>query len=54
MDRCNICHESAPELCNDGVCRPCHKTESFEDCLADKQVNEVRKQAGLPARGLTA
>lgn len=38
---CELCGSVALERCNDGVCRPCHRTESLEDCLADKQLRAM-------------
>jgi hypothetical protein len=32
MTECNICDKPAEELCQDGVCRRCHVSLSFEDC----------------------
>lgn len=28
-----MCNKPAEELCNDGVCRGCHVSLSFEDCV---------------------
>ena len=30
---CNLCHRPVDERCNDDVCRACHKSLSFEDCV---------------------
>ena len=45
---CSLCGEKTTEYCSTLACRACHKTESLEDCLADKQVNRIRGAAGLP------
>jgi hypothetical protein len=44
---CSICGKEARARCHDLVCVPCHKTESFWDCLKDKQVNSIRREASL-------
>jgi len=46
--KCSLCGEETSEYCSTLACRKCHKTESLEDCLANKQVNEIRAQSGLP------
>lgn len=46
--QCGICLDWVSQVCRDRTCRACHKTESFEACLANKQVNEIRKNASLP------
>ncbi len=45
--QCDGCHKTTTDYCRDEYCRPCHKTESLEDCLANVQVNAIRKEAGL-------
>ena len=46
--KCANCGKTTSEYCSSLYCRECHKTESLEDCLADKQVNQIRSSAGLP------
>ncbi len=46
--RCSICGQFAAEVCSTEVCRDCHVTESFEECMADVQVNALRRSRGLP------
>jgi hypothetical protein len=48
LEPCTLCGRLAYVRCKDGVCRSCHKSESLEDCNADKQVNAMRRKAGLP------
>lgn len=45
---CSLCGKPTTEYCSTLACRECHKTESLEDCLANKQVNAVRSRSGLP------
>lgn len=47
---CGQCKEpTAPaDLCGDQVCRECHKSISFEDCLEGVTVNRIRAEHGLP------
>lgn len=33
--KCQMGGEKAEELCRDGVCRKCHVSISFEDCMND-------------------
>jgi ribosomal protein S14 len=47
--KCTLCGVEAAVTCNDGVCRECHRTESLEDCVANKQVNAIRASRALPA-----
>ena len=46
--KCSICGKQTVEYCSTLACRSCHKTESLEDCLANKQVNQIRKELGYP------
>lgn len=46
--KCSLCGKETSEYCSTLACRKCHKTESLEDCLANKQANEIRAQCGLP------
>ena len=47
--QCELCGVMVLELCNDLVCRACHKTESFTACLRNSQANRIRQSAGLRA-----
>lgn len=31
--RCDICKQPAAEVCHDGVCRSCHKSVTWDDCV---------------------
>lgn len=44
---CSLCGKETTEFCSTLACRECHKTESLEDCLANKQVNKIRARSGL-------
>lgn len=44
---CANCGERTTEYCSGLYCRACHKTESLESCLGDKQVNGIRALYGL-------
>ncbi len=31
---CSSCNTAQPEVCQDGYCRPCHVSLTFEDCVS--------------------
>lgn len=39
--KCTLCGAETDDYCNDLVCRDCHKTESFEDCVNNVQINRI-------------
>jgi len=45
---CAACKRRVEERCGDDVCRACHKSLTFEDCVSGRWVECVRKNAGLP------
>lgn len=45
---CTLCGRATREYCEQGACRACHKTESLEDCLENRQANAIRERYGLP------
>jgi LRP1 type putative zinc finger protein len=47
---CQLCGEQSSELCNDLICRTCHKSVSFEECVSGAWERRVRQAAGLPVR----
>jgi hypothetical protein len=48
METCELCKKRVREVCNDLVCRKCHKSLSFEACVSGDWVDEQRRAAGLP------
>lgn len=32
--KCELCNQESEELCNDLVCRACHVSISFDDCVS--------------------
>lgn len=40
---CNICDKSNVACCNDGVCRECHKSISFDECISGAWVKRQRE-----------
>lgn len=50
---CVMCEKPAEELCGDQVCRDCHKSLSFEECVSGEWARELRdkalKEAGYDA-----
>jgi hypothetical protein len=45
---CSLCGKKTKEYCSTLACRGCHKAESLEDCLGNKQVNAMRAAYGIP------
>ncbi len=43
-DTCTICKTKNVEVCQDLVCRKCHKSLSFEDCISKKWENNFKKK----------
>lgn len=43
-----LCGKKAKELCNDLVCRKCHVSVSFEDCVDGTWSARMRIAAGVP------
>ncbi len=41
------CRMPDREYCNDGYCRECHVSLSFESCVDGSYVNDLRSQYGL-------
>ena len=39
------------DVCQDGYCRDCHVSLSFEECRDGSWVNRQRSAAGLPPMG---
>jgi hypothetical protein len=50
-ERCCVCGELVAEVCPDLVCRACHKSLSFDDCVSGEWRRSVRASAGLPPSG---
>lgn len=46
--RCVLCSQPANELCGDGVCRACHKSLTFEECVDGSWADRQRAAYGLP------
>ena len=34
MPTCEICHTEVNKVCGDGVCKECHVSVSWEDCIS--------------------
>ncbi len=51
LEACTLCNRETDDenLCGDQVCRECHKSLSFDDCVSGAWVGEQRRAAGLPA-----
>jgi len=47
---CVICKTKVDEVCQDGVCRPCHKSISFKDCMNHTWDANLALKAGIPLR----
>ena len=45
--KCELCGKETAEYCHHLVCRECHKTETLEECLNNKQVNEILALSGF-------
>jgi hypothetical protein len=52
MVPCTSCGKEKPEaeICQDGYCRDCHVSLSFEECCDGSWVREQRRAAGLPVK----
>lgn len=48
LHACDLCGKYDVELCNDCVCRSCHKSLTFEDCVSGRWTARMRAQLGLP------
>lgn len=44
LQTCSICGKSAEEVCRDLVCRECHESLSFEECVNGSWTKEYIKK----------
>ncbi len=44
---CSICHKEVNELCNDLVCRDCHKSLDFDECKSGEFNRKFRAVNGI-------
>ena len=48
MPTCEICNTEVDEVCGDGVCKYCHTTISWEDCITGTFTAKVLLAEGIP------
>lgn len=48
MKKCHICNKEVEEVCPDGVCKGCHKSVSWEDCMDGTWNANVLLRSGYP------
>ena len=46
MHTCSNCNKEAAEVCQDGYCRACHVSVSFEDCTNGTYSVNVLRRSG--------
>ncbi len=47
MGKCGLCGKRRRELCGDLVCRSCHKSLTFEECVSGEWTKKQWLAAGL-------
>ncbi len=47
-EACESCDLLSDELCQDGYCRDCHKSLSFESCVDGSWARGFRASQGMP------
>jgi hypothetical protein len=46
-ETCNSCGRESEEVCQDGYCRACHKSLTFEDCCSGEWARRFRLSMGV-------
>jgi hypothetical protein len=49
---CYMCNTNQVEICNDGVCKNCHVSVSWEDCMDQTYNAQVMSRSGRSKESL--